>query len=94
MKRAKLESMEATGWMPPCSSLVYSSSETYRGPARILDPLTQSVPSRAIQSMGWYCTGDHHPPLTALQPTYGASLSVTAFTWNNLSSAKTKDTLP
>lgn len=37
MKLAKLESIEATGCTPSWRSLVYSSSETYRGPAWVLE---------------------------------------------------------
>lgn len=37
MKLAKLESMAATGWIPSWRSLVYSSSETWRGAARALE---------------------------------------------------------
>lgn len=48
--------------------------------------------SRAIHSMGYHWAGEHHRPLTILQPTYYASFPVTTLICNSLSLSKTENT--
>lgn len=56
MKLAKLESMAATGWIPSWRSLVYSSSETWRGAARALE--RQPLPYPMTSTSNAHSGGD------------------------------------